>query len=119
MSPEEYVVVPKKKWEARHVAANEVRAVEKALAAMEKRLKDVGGSMTAKRIGELENEIKKMETESLRLRGEVHDLTRRLDASNKEIGRVSKVFEERPEIKEAFVETERTLRQRSRQGPSL
>jgi prefoldin subunit 5 len=90
---------------------------------MEKRLKEAGGSLTGKRVRELENETQQLRGEIMELKrkyqGEINELTWSLDAAYKDIDRINKVFEKNPEIKEAFAETERTLKQRNIQGPSL
>lgn len=93
LKKEEFVTIPKDKWEAKHIAANHVNALNREYEILEKIIKDF------KSTSEELKDIKKFKKENDFLRRENIDLKQKLDRTQKLF---NQVIERNPKIKEEF-----------------
>jgi hypothetical protein len=100
---EEYVTVPKDKWEERHVSANEVQNLERLQKSIEKSMDNFTKSQSGvvwhgmrEKITSLEKEVEKLSAWSTGYKIEIGDLSEQLAAKDKEreslIARVNRVL---------------------------
>ena len=104
LKKEEFVTVPKDKWEAKHVAANHVNALNREYRELEKIIQDF------KSTSEELRDIKKFKKENDSLRHENDELKMKLERTQRLF---SRVLEQNPDIK-AKLENERLRKQKSR-----
>jgi len=101
---EEYVTVPKEKWEERHVSANEVLYLKKMQASIEKSMDNFTKSQSGvvwhgmrEKIIALEKEVEKLSAWSTRDKTTIEDLHEQMTAKDKEheglIARVNRVLD--------------------------
>jgi len=109
LSKHEYVTVPKEKWEAKHVSADQVSAVRKEREALEQAIAAFKRSPPAQTIRTLQGEIKSLQTAN-------DELQRELDKASKTITRILTVFEKRPDIERAFYDAETAIKEQKQQS---
>lgn len=100
---QEYVTVPKEMWEAKHVSANEIHALERQRNEIEDKIREFKKSSSGECIKTLERELKKA-------KGLNEQLAKHLRDANAEIQRVANVFKKRPDIEKSFYEVEKDLK---------
>ena len=101
---EEFVTVPKDKWEAKHVAANHVNALNREYEELERIIQDFKNTSDELR------DIKKFKKENDSLKHENMELKQKLERTEKLF---NQVLERNPKIKEEL-EKERLRKQKSR-----
>lgn len=99
---QEFVTVPKEKWEEKHVSANQIDALKKEREALEKAMDTFKKSDPAKKIETLQGEIGELKEKNL-------NLTKKLERASHNVDRVNKVFKEYPDIKNQFVQAEKAM----------
>lgn len=100
---QEYVTVPKEMWEAKHVSANEIHALERLRNELEDKIKEFKKSSSGERISSLEGELKKT-------KGINEQLAKHLRGAKEELQRVADVFKKRPDIEKSFYQAEKELK---------
>lgn len=95
LKKKEMVIVPKDKWEAKHISQNQVSAVIRERDLVEERIKKFKDSLEWKNIEKLEKQIKNLKAEN-------KELNQSLNKSIRKTNKITKVFEKYPEIKEQF-----------------
>lgn len=71
---QEFVTVPKDKWEAKHVSANEVSAIRSQQRAIERQIEELKNSDPVKELNELKSSYKALETELRKTQKENREL---------------------------------------------
>ena len=100
---QEYVTVPKEMWEAKHVSANEIHALERLRNEIEGKIKEFKKSSSGERIRSLEGELKKT-------KGINEQLAKHLRGAKEELQRVTDVFKKRPDVEKSFYQAEKELK---------
>lgn len=100
---QEYVTVPKEMWEAKHVSANEIHALERLRNEIEGKIKEFKKSSSGERVKNLEGELKKT-------KGINEQLAKHLRGAKEELQRVADVFKKRPDVEKSFYQAEKELK---------
>lgn len=100
---QEYVTVPKEMWEAKHVSANEIHALERLRNEIEGRIKEFKKSSSGKRMKTLEGELKKST-------GMNQQLNRALNEANTKLQKIADIFRSKPELARAVSQAEKELK---------
>ena len=100
---QEYVLVPKEKWEAKHVSANQIEAIKQEREALEKQIKAFKSSAPVQQVKALEREVKEVRQENRQFKEAINRL-------NKTVDRVNNVFKERPDIQKEFFKAEKEIK---------
>ena len=107
---QEFVTVPKDKWEAKHVSANEVSAIRSQQRAIERQIEELKNSDPVKALNELKSSYKALETELRKTQKENRELrkgVRSLKEQGKAMFETLKAHDLVPEANENF----RTIRE--------
>ena len=97
---QEYVTVPKEMWEAKHVSANEIHALERLRNEIEGKIKEFKKSSSGERIRSLEGELKKT-------KGINEQLAKHLRGAMEELQRFPYVFKKSPDVEKSFYQPEK------------
>lgn len=106
-SKQEYVTVPAEKWEAKHVSANKIDALEKQQEELERGIEFFKNSNSSKTILK---KFKEYERKIEELLEENSSLKNGLETLNNSIERINKVFKLNAALKTEFFETEREIK---------
>ena len=101
INKQEYVTVPKEKWEAKHISANEKGSLEKAEQAFENAIKEFKETTSAGNISRLQSENKGLRLELQSYKNKNHSLRNELNKADKNvdeiINKVNSVLDKLPE----------------------
>lgn len=100
---QEYVTVPKEMWEAKHVSANEVHALERLRNEVEGKIKEFKKSSSGERMKTLEGELKKS-------KGMNQQLSKALNEANTKLQKIADIFRSKPELARAVSQAEKELK---------
>ena len=100
---QEYVTVPKEMWEAKHVSANEIHALERLRNEIEGKIKEFKKSSSEERIKTLEGELKKS-------KGMNQQLSKALNEANTKLQKIADIFKSKPELARAVSQAEKELK---------
>lgn len=100
---QEYVTVPKKMWEAKHVSANEIHALERLRNEIEGKIKEFKKSSSGERMKTLEGELKKS-------KGMNQQLSKALNEANTKLQNIADIFRSKPELARAVSQAEKELK---------
>lgn len=100
---QEYVTVPKEMWEAKHVSANEIHALERLRNEIEGRIKEFKKSSSGERMKTLEGELKKS-------KGVNQQLSKALNEANTKLQKIADIFRSKPELARAVSQAEKELK---------
>lgn len=99
---QEFVVVPKDKWESKHISANQIEAIKRQQEAFEEEIKAFRKSVSGEQTRKLEHEVHKLRQENRELKQDVQRV-------NNTINRVNKVFQEFPDVREEYFKAEKEM----------
>lgn len=71
---QEFVTVPKEKWEAKHISANQIEAIKQEREVLEERISMLSKSQPAKKIEMLNNTLDELRKENIKLKNRLKDL---------------------------------------------
>lgn len=100
---QEYVTVPKEMWEAKHVSANEIHALERLRNEIESKIREFKKSSSGERIKTLESELKKS-------KGINQQLSKSLNEANTKLQKITDIFKSEPELARAVSQAEKQLK---------
>ncbi|MEG0579028.1 MAG: hypothetical protein RR490_03840, partial [Niameybacter sp.] len=100
---QEYVTVPKEMWEAKHVSANEVHALERLRNEVEGKIREFKKSSSGERMKTLERELKKS-------KGMNQQLSKALNEANAKLQKIADIFRSKPELAKAVNQAEKELK---------
>lgn len=100
---QEYVTVPKEMWEAKHVSANEIHALERLRNEIEGKIKEFKKSSSGERMKTLEGELKKS-------KGMNQQLSKALNEANTKLQKIADIFRSKPELARAVSQAEKELK---------
>lgn len=110
LKKQEFVTVPKEKWEEKHIAANEKKYLKNATEHLEKSIENLKNDINYKKLKILEKEVEVLEIENLELINENKFLNNNLNEKEKEINtminKINIVIKNLPAVqKEIFIDT--------------
>lgn len=100
---QEYVTVPKEMWEAKHVSANEIHALERLRNEIEGKIKEFKKSSSGERMKTLEGELKKS-------KGMNQQLSKALNEANTKLQKIADIFRSNSELARAVSQAEKELK---------
>lgn len=100
---QEYVTVPKEMWEAKHISANEIHALERLRNEIEDKIKEFKKSSSGERIKTLEGELNKSKKMN-------QQLSKALNETNIKLQKMADIFKSKPELARAVSQAEKELK---------
>lgn len=109
---QKYVVVPRDKWEAKHVSANQIGALRKERAALEKGIRTIQSTDYARENRRLRDTVDEQQEQ-------IYDLKGALQQAQSKLKKVFRVLESNPELAEKYNEQVEFLQHRQNRSFDL